>query len=499
MAKVKKAEKTVKKKVKDAKPAKKVKGKIKIDEATAKKAVPKKNKVSEAVKHAVFRPNYQHIMRVVEKKFKLSTNMNDRFEFAISSGLLVQDLILGGGYISGGMYTNAGGEQSAKSTNTMNFVGYLLDLPEDDQPGLIVVIDAEGSTDPIYLKNMRWADWDVGEVFGVQDKNGEYMIAPRIQYYPENRGEQILDTLNGILQRLPDMELLDGQWYYVYENKKETQKELKGLYDSKLFSKFNKFYVKAPSGAPQAVIVVDSWISLVPENVDDEEKGEGLAASARMFSQHLPKIKGKLRRKNAILMGVNQLREKPMAKGDPRYEPGGQALRFQSDVRIWQTARAVPHASGPVEEEPSVTDDGVDIYMYKHFKAHKNKLSTPGLEGWARIWVSDADGIARGFCPAYDVFQYLKMTGQVTGSMKKLEVKLESGLTFKGSFLDIKRLVLFEGKDKKAFCEELGIKNVNLWELCRKQIKSGKGKELMFNFRKGKAAADEDEDEGDDD
>jgi RecA/RadA recombinase len=505
VAKAAKKVKAAPKKKAAEKPAKNKKlkaPKVKVKIKVAKKAPKAEKTAVKAVDlKAGFRPSYSAVLSVVEKKFKLSTNMNDRFKYAITTGSLVKDMQLGGGVVSGGMYTNAGGEQSAKSTDIANFLATQVQLPPEERPGMILCLDPEGSTDQHYFGNMlRYKKMPATEIWGVQDKKGNYSVEPLIYYYPENRGEQVLDFLNGVLQRLPDMELVEDQWYYVYENTNEHRKLAGDQYDKQLFSKFNKFYIPSASKAPQLVAVIDSWVSLVPERMDNEDSGSGLGAVARMFAEYLPKIKGKLRRKNAILLGVNQLREKPMAMGDPRYEPGGTALRFQSDVRMWHTARVIPKelmgsgASGMVMEEPSVTGEGVDHYRFIHLRTQKNKLSTPGIEGWARIWVADENGEARGMDPAFDVFYYLRMTGQLKGNARKLEVSMDKGtIKFKGTMLDLKKLVLLKGKERDAAFKKLGMqKSVDLWRYCRKQIESGKAKSLMVEFNKTKSG-DEDE------
>ena len=435
--------------------------------------------------------DYGGILDVVEKRFKLTANMTDRFEYAVSSGLLVSDLILGGGLIAGGMYTFAGMEQSAKSTYILNFLRCVLGL--EQQPNVIQYLDGEGSLDPRYFNNMFGPKFKDKEVFGVRDSTGVWVIKPRIRYYPENRGELLLTALNGLLRRLPDKELLDGKWYYVFENTVPNRKIVDNKHLKSLFSKFNKFYVPTENTAPQAIFVVDSWASLITEKGDDEDSGEGLGAQARMFAEELPKVKGKLRRKGAILLGVNQLREKPMARGDPRYEPGGNALKFYSDVRVWQTARAIPHGKGRFEEEPSVTGSGTDTYTYLHMKAIKNKLATPYLEGWARLWVADTKGVGRGFCPVWDVFTYLKMTGQATGTMKKMSIVMSDGFEIeKLSFFDLKSLILLTGVELKEYCTNMGLdRNPRIRERCITQMRKGIGTKLYFETLGG-----EEEDDG---
>lgn len=468
----------------------------------------KKSKKVAAPKAVAFSPDYGDILDTVERRFKISNNLNDRFKWSFTSGSLVVDMMLGGGYVAGGMYTMAGGEQSAKSTTIMNFLARCVQMPEEKQPRVIMYYDAEGSFDQGYFGNMVGAKKksQISLLFGTRDNKGKWIGAPpRIRYYPEGRGEATLQAINSFLKKLPDMEQLDDRWWYVYENTKDNRAASKGEYDKGLFSKYNKFYLPVETYAPQAVIVVDSWPSLIPERMDDEDSGSGLGAAARMFAENLPMVKGKCRRKNVILMGVNQLRDKPMAMGDPRYEPGGNALKFLSDVRIWNTSRVIPKdlmgssVSGQVHEEPSVSGSGVDHYRYVHLQPKKNKLSTPGIQGWMRVWVSDENGEGRGIDQAFDVFYFLRMTGQLTGNARKLVVEMDKGhVKFKGTMLDIKRLVLSTGTDRDKAFKKLGMKkSTDLWKYCRRQIESGRAKELMVEHNKRKAAAkgDDEDDE----
>lgn len=444
--------------------------------------------VKKKTKLVGFRPNYDEIFDSVEKKFKLTSNMTERMKYALSSGNLVQDLVLGGGLLGGGMYTWAGGEQSAKSTDIMNFLASLLLM--EVRPPLIAYFDPEGSFDPVYFSSMLGKEAKKHpHIFGVKAKNGGYTVAPEIRYYPESRGEQVMDALNNLLKKLPDKELLDGVWYYVYENTKDNRKLVGDKYSKQLFSKYNKFYVEAPDGGmAQLVIAMDSWVSLIPEKLDDEDAGTGLAVLGRFFSENLPKIKGKLRRKNAILLGVNQLREKPMVQGDPRYEPGGQALRFQSDVRIWNTGRSVPHGTGPTEEEPSIFGKGTDLYRYVHIQAKKNKLATPFMQGWMRLWVKDRKGKGHGIDKVWDAFQYLKMTGQISGARSNKKPSLlikfaDGGPSLKLTWLDFKILVLGDRDMRKKVLKTLKYKGkpFSMYSLCKKQMASGKGTALYYD------------------
>jgi hypothetical protein len=169
---------------------------------------------------------------------------------------------------------------------------------------------------------------------------------------------------------------------------------------------------------------------------------------------------------------------------NPEYEPGGEALKFASSVRVRQAARSVPHGKGPIEEEASVLyEDCKDSYRYIHMKAIKNKTSTPYLESWQRIWINDGTGTAHGFDPVWDTFQYLKHTGQLEAgsTMRKLKIPM-LGIKKPVTWQDFKGLILLKGKDLQVKCKELGISTPpKLREKCKAQMAKGEGQKLFFN------------------
>ena len=85
-------------------------------------------------------PDYRNIVREVEKNFKLSTGGLNRYITPISTGMLVNDLILSGG-IRSGWYTFFGPEQSAKSTNIQTMIGNM--FAQETCP-LVCMFDYEG-------------------------------------------------------------------------------------------------------------------------------------------------------------------------------------------------------------------------------------------------------------------------------------------------------------------------------------------------------------------
>ncbi len=445
----------------------------------------------------------------IEKKVGSSSTSMGANEKRMSTGVLAYDLILGGG-ITAGWYTNFGKEQSCKSTGAMTFLSSALTqgIP------IISYHDYEGSTSGEYVQNIlntMGVDAKVEDVFGIRDRKGNYIKAPRVRYVSASTAESFFDYLASLERSLPDKIYEGDGWWYVYENTKPNRKKLADgghEYDKKLFSTHNKFYVPAEDGRLQAILIVDSYPSMLPERLDEEDSNSGLGAVARMFAEQLPRVKGKMRKKRIAVVGVNQVRDRPMVRfGNPEYEPCGQAIRFYSDARIKHMARAVSavkdatQAEGGQEHEASVEfPDSKDIYRYISIKAEKNKLSTPYLSGFIRLWITDGAGNARGFDPVFDTYEYLKATGQVSfGVMKrtKIVIKLhgQPPASKPIDWMDFKRLILGTKEEIKTICKKAGLsKPVRLRPFCFKQLQKGDGLDLYLENKKSGVAETASED-----
>jgi RecA/RadA recombinase len=430
-------------------------------------------------------------------------------ENALSTGLLCSDLLLGGG-IRPGWYTYAGPEQSAKTTSAITAVGAAI----QQKVGLLTLWDAENSTGSSldYVESIfrtLGVDADTEALFGVR-KDGKYVTKPLVYYRDEGDMETFFGWVSGLLRRLPDKRMEDGRWWYVYEDTRDNKAKYKDVMDRRMSSGNNGVYIPAEDGALQAYILVDSYPSLLPASMDEDEVKGGMAVQAREFSKHIPRVKGKLRAKRVAILGINQLRQKPAVMyGSPDYEPGGEALRFYSDVRIWNKPRALsgvpfnPKGKGVIEEEPSVDGKGIDTYRYIHSKAIKNKLSVPGRETWLRIWISDSQGLAHGFDPVWDTFYAMSLTGQVSGkrSSMTLDIKGMGPAKKNITWAEFKTLILGEKEEVEAICKKIGYKTMNLRKGLFNMSKKGVMEELYLETRNAatnKKATDED-DESDDD
>lgn len=425
----------------------------------------------------------------MEKKVGLTSMSVNEKEDRLDTGMLCVNLMMAGGLVAGGWYTFYGEEQSCKTTLATTVMGSI--IRKQDFRGKAFFFDYEGSFSAEYA-NQMWKYNGNGkaaqaeEVFGVQDKEGNYIVRPRIRYYAPAVGEDFFDGLAKVLKTLPSVLQIDGEYYYIYENTKSNQKLCKGLYDAKYFKKYNKFKVPAPHGLPQAVFLVDSYPAMLSRRADDNEEGkDGLASQARMFADGIKRVKGRMKEKRVLVLGINQLREVPMAMyGPDKKEPCGTALRFFADARFRMTPVSIPHGKGMMEEEPSLSGEGIDTYRYIKCHAFKNKLGGPQKANMTmRLYVANENGEGLGFDRVWDCYTYLKETGQVSGQRNKM--KFADGTPFKGkvlSWMEFKAMVDGNKELMLKGCKKLGLdKPVRIYEWCRKQIESGKGYDLYLD------------------
>ncbi len=84
------------------------------------------------------------------------------------------------------------------------------------------------------------------------------------------------------------------------------------------------------------VVVVDSVAALVPRNEIEGDMGANqVGAQARLMSQAMRKLSSVVSKSNAIVIFLNQLREKVgVIYGNPETTTGGRALKFFASVRI---------------------------------------------------------------------------------------------------------------------------------------------------------------------
>lgn len=452
---------------------------------------------------------YGNMLDEIERQVHITSGL-EADSSPMSTNLLAMDLMMGGG-IRPAMYTTAGDEQSTKTTSTIQILAaaVVAGVP------IKSFFDYEGSSGQSlpYIESIFRANGikiSAQDLFGVRDKKtGKYVVNPIVRYQPEKILEKFFDYVHGLIMRLPDKRLLGGDWWYIYEDNTANKAKYGEYGDSSMPKKYGKgIYIPAPDGLLQAIVVTDSWAKMNPKANDEEESDNSLALQARAFSHHLKRVVGSLSAKRIALVGVNQLSDIPMARyGPTQQEKGGKSLRYDSSFRAWNSSRAISgqplgtpkNTEGRYEFEKSVTvEDGVDKYRYIHQKMVKNKLSAEVPEVWYRLWVKDGNGIAQGYDPVYDTAYYLWATGQLqiagTAGRKSMPFNLHgvecTGVTL--SWANLKRWVLGNKDEKRAVCEKLGIKPIDIRKYCFKQMRDGVGMELYEKHaKKSKKASDD--------
>ena len=118
------------------------------------------------------------------------------------------------------------------------------------------------------------------------------------------------------------------------------------------------------------IVVVDSVAALVPKAEIDGDMGDAhVGLQARLMSQALRKLAGTINKTNAIIIFINQLREKVgVMFGNPETTPGGRALKFYSSVRM------------DIRRIENIKQDGNVVGSRTRVKVVKNKVAPPFRE-----------------------------------------------------------------------------------------------------------------------
>ncbi|MDO4569789.1 MAG: recombinase RecA [Planctomycetia bacterium] len=116
------------------------------------------------------------------------------------------------------------------------------------------------------------------------------------------------------------------------------------------------------------VVVIDSVAALVPKKELEGEIGDQhVGLQARLMSQSLRKLTGAISKSKAIVVFINQIRDKigTMGYGSPETTPGGRALKFYCSCRI--DVRRI----GQIKDGENVVGQRVKA------KVVKNKVAPP--------------------------------------------------------------------------------------------------------------------------
>ena len=118
------------------------------------------------------------------------------------------------------------------------------------------------------------------------------------------------------------------------------------------------------------IVVVDSVAALVPKAEIDGDMGDShIGLQARLMSQALRKLAGTINKTNAIIIFINQLREKVgVMFGNPETTAGGRALKYYASVRM------------DIRRVESIKQDGAVVGNRTKVKVVKNKVAPPFRE-----------------------------------------------------------------------------------------------------------------------
>ena len=159
-------------------------------------------------------------------------------------------------------------------------------------------------------------------------------------YGPESSGKTTLT-----LQVVAEAQKMGGTAAFV-----DAEHALDPAYAEKLGVNVDELLVSQPDTGEQAleitdmlvrsgavdIIVVDSVAALTPKAEIEGEMGDShMGLQARLMSQALRKLTGNIKRSNAMVIFINQIRMKiGVMFGSPETTTGGNALKFYSSVRL---------------------------------------------------------------------------------------------------------------------------------------------------------------------
>ena len=157
---------------------------------------------------------------------------------------------------------------------------------------------------------------------------------------PESSGKTTL-----MLQAIAECQKAGGTAAFV-----DAEHALDPGYAAKLGVNVDDLLVSQPDTGEQAleitdllvrsgavdIIVIDSVAALTPKAEIEGEMGDThVGLQARLMSQALRKLTGNIKRSNAVVVFINQIRMKiGVMFGSPETTPGGNALKFYASVRL---------------------------------------------------------------------------------------------------------------------------------------------------------------------
>ena len=161
----------------------------------------------------------------------------------------------------------------------------------------------------------------------------------------------------------------------------DAEHALDPLYARKLGVDINNLLVSQPDTGEQAleiaealvrsgaidVVVIDSVAALVPKAEIEGEMGDShVGLQARLMSQALRKLTAIISKSNAIVIFINQIREKiGIVYGNPETTTGGRALKFYASLRL------------EVKKGEAIKQGTEQIGSRTKVKVVKNKVAPP--------------------------------------------------------------------------------------------------------------------------
>lgn len=368
----------------------------------------------------------ESLSEAIEKKYgeaPLSLN-EDIAETRIPTSSLCIDVLIGGGIPSGRWIVLYGQESSGKSTILYQMLKgcFIAGVNKND------AFDYESSLATNFFANIM--EEPLENLLGKKDENDEWIKKPKVRHYMPEFGEKMFRIVSSKLKLLPDSITIKNKRYLKFSP--ALAKKLKLPTAKVEFIKDKYLYVRDTGPPVKYVILVDSFPEMLPEALYEDEDKSPLAQQARMFSSNIPLIRPRLRAKGAVLIGINHTRMKPMVQfGSPEYQPCGEHLKLATDIRIRVSAVSIPHGKGYIEEELNPEGE-LERFVYTKLKTYKNKTFPKGKEVTLRICIEKAGHSGYGVDLTWDLFQYLRSTGQIK---KRGDV---IGITLPGPWEEVK-------------------------------------------------------------